>query len=67
MTYQDDCTLPSELKEQLTEQSFVGLHRMIRVLVDETLHFEMQNYLSTMLNEQTEGHRGTLMRTSLID
>jgi hypothetical protein len=37
MTYQDDCTLPTDLLEQLTEQGLESQPDMIRILVNEAI------------------------------
>jgi len=40
MTYQDDCTLPNDFLEQLTEQGLEGLPDLIRILVNEAMRIE---------------------------
>jgi len=45
MTYQDDCTLSVELLEQLTREGLEGLPELVRVLVNEAMRIERQNYL----------------------
>ena len=45
MTYQDDCTLPNDLLEQLTDQGFESLPEMIRILVNEAMRIERHSYL----------------------
>ncbi len=45
MTYQSDCTLPTEFLKQLTEQGLESLPELIRVLVNIAMQVERQNYL----------------------
>ena len=45
MTYQDHFTLPTELLEQLSEQGLDSLPDMIRILVNEAMRIERQQYL----------------------
>jgi hypothetical protein len=45
MTYQEDCTLPTDLLEKLTEQGLEPLPEMIRLLVNEAMRIERQSYL----------------------
>ena len=45
MTYRDDCTLPNDLLEQLSEQGLDSRPDMIRILVNEAMRIERQAYL----------------------
>jgi|Deesub1362A_J573_1020465.scaffolds.fasta_scaffold02037_2 transposase-like protein len=66
MTYQDDCTLPVELLEQLTQEGLEGLLELERVLVNEAIpaghrdgvRIERQNYLGTRPYERSPHRRG---------
>lgn len=58
MTYQSDCTLPTEFLEQLTEQGLEGLPELIRVLVNEAMRVERQNHLRAKPYERTKERRG---------
>jgi len=58
MTYQSDCTLPAEFLKQLTEQGLDGLPELIRVLVNEAMQMERQNYLRAKPYERTNARRG---------
>ena len=58
MTYQRDCTLPTELLKQLTEQGLESLPELIRVLVNNAMQVERQNYLRAKPYERTTARRG---------
>jgi transposase-like protein len=58
MTYQHDFTLPPELLEPLTEQGLESLPELIRVLVNEAMQMERQNYLRAKPYERTTARRG---------
>ena len=58
MTYQRDCTLPTEFLKQLTEQGLESLPELIRVLVNEAMQMERQNYLRAKPYERTTARRG---------
>jgi len=58
MIYKNDCTLPREYLEQLTEQGLEGLPDMIRVLVNQTMQIERENYLQAKPYERSENRRG---------
>ena len=45
MTYQDHCTLPTELVEQIAEQGLDFLPELIRVVVNTAMQAERQQYL----------------------
>ena len=57
MTYQDDCTLPIDFLEQLTEQGLDGLPDLIRILVNEAMRIERQAYLGAGPYERTPDRR----------
>jgi len=58
MTYQDDCTLPNNFLEQLTEQGLEGLPDLIRILVNEAMRIERQSYLGAGPYERTPDRCG---------
>jgi len=58
MIYKNDCTLPREYLEQLTEQGLEGLPDMIRVLVNQAMQIERENYLQAKPYERSENRRG---------
>jgi len=58
MIYKDDCTLPTKYLEQLTEQRLEGLPDMIRVLVNQAMQIERENYLQAKSYERSENRRG---------
>lgn len=45
MTYQDNCTLPNELLEQIAEQGLDAIPEMIRTLINAAMQMERQAYL----------------------
>jgi putative transposase len=58
MIYQSDCTLPNEFLEQLTKQGLEGLPDLIRILVNEAMRIERQEYLGASPYERTPERRG---------
>ena len=58
MIYKSDCTLPNEYLEQLTEQGLEGLPDLIRVLVNEAMRIERENYLGAKPYERTAERQG---------
>jgi putative transposase len=58
MIYKNDCTLPGEYLEQLTEQGLEGLPDLIRVVVNEAMRIERENHLGAKPYERTEGRQG---------
>jgi putative transposase len=58
MTYQDDCTLPNDLLEQLTGHGLDSLPDMIRILVNKAMRIEHQSYLGAGPYERTPERRG---------
>jgi transposase-like protein len=58
MIYKDDCTLPKEYLEQLTEQGLDGLPDLIRVMVNEAMRIERENYLGARPYERSEDRQG---------
>lgn len=58
MIYKNDCTLPTEYLEQLTEQGLDSLPEMIRVMVNEAMRIERENYLGAKPYERSEESQG---------
>jgi len=58
MIYKNDCTLPTEYLEQLTEQGLDGLPYLIRVMVNEAMRIERENYLGAKPYERSEERQG---------
>ena len=64
MIYKNDCTLPTEYLEQLAEQGLEGLPDLVRVLVNQAMQIERENYLHAKPYERTEERQGHAMATS---
>jgi transposase-like protein len=58
MIYKDDCTLPKEYLRQVTEQGLDGLPDLIRVMVNEAMQIERENFLQAKPYERSEGRNG---------
>ena len=58
MTYKKDCTLPSEYLEELTEQGLEGLPELIRVVVNQAMRIEREDFLGAKPYECTEYRQG---------
>jgi transposase-like protein len=58
MTYQSNCTLPTELLEQIAAQGFDILPEMIRIVMNAAMQSERQRYLGTEPYERSEGRQG---------
>jgi len=58
MIYKSDCTLTKEYLEQLAEQGLEGLPEMIRVMVNEAMRIERENYLGAKPYERSEDRQG---------
>ncbi len=58
MIYKSDCTLPNEYLEQLTKQGLEGLPDLIRVMVNEAMRIERENYLGAKPYERTAERQG---------
>lgn len=58
MTYNNDCTLPEGMLEQITEQGFDYLPEMIRVLVNTAMKIEREKYLGAQSYERSEERTG---------
>jgi len=58
MTYETNCTLPSDLMEQLTSKGFEALPDLIRVLINTAMQAERQKYLKTGPYERSPERTG---------
>ena len=59
MTYQQsDFTLPVELLEQIAEQGFDALPELIRIVINEAMRLERQNYLGVAPYQRSPERRG---------
>jgi len=58
MIYKNDFTLTTEYLEQLTAQGLDGLPDLIRVMVNEAMQIERENYLRAKPYERTEARQG---------
>ena len=59
MTHQDDCTLPSELLEQIAEQGLDYLPELIRIVINTAMQAERQKYLGVspyVRSNDRQGH-----------
>ena len=57
MTYQNDCTLPNEIVEQIAEQGLDYLPELIRIVVNAAMKAERQQYLGVAPYERSEQRR----------
>ena len=58
MIYKDDCTLPTEYLEQLAGQGLDGLPDLVRVMVNEAMRIERENYIHAKPYERSEERQG---------
>ena len=58
MIYKDDCTLPKEYLEQLTEEGLESLPEMIRLLVNQAMQIERDKHLNVKPYERSEERQG---------
>lgn len=57
MTYQNDCTLPNEIMEQIAEQGLDYLPELIRLVVNAAMKAERQQYLGVAPYERSDTRR----------
>lgn len=57
MTYQDNCTLPNELLEQIAAQGLEAIPEMIRTLINAAMQMERQAYLGAAPYERSQERR----------
>jgi putative transposase len=58
MIYNNDCTLPKEYLEKLSEEGLEGLPEMIQILVNEAMRIERERYVNAKPYERKEERRG---------
>jgi putative transposase len=58
MTYNDDCTLPAEILEQIASQGFDALPELIRIVVNTAMQAERQKYLRAAPFEHAPERQG---------
>ncbi len=58
MIYKNDCTLPREYLEQFIEQGLEGLPDLIRMMVNEAMRIERENFLGAKPYERSEERQG---------
>ncbi len=58
MTHRSELTLPADLLEAIIEQGLDVLPELVRVLVNETMRIERQNYLGAAPYQRTAERRG---------
>ena len=58
MIYKNDCTLPEEYLGELTEQGMEGLPDLIRLMINEAMQIERENYLGAKPYERNDVRKG---------
>jgi putative transposase len=58
MIYNNDCTLPKEYLEQLTEEGLESLPEMIRLLVNQAMQIERDKHLNARPYERNDERNG---------
>lgn len=58
MTYQNDCTLPTEFLEQIAEQGLAVLPELIATVVNTAMQLERQRHLGAAPYERSDERRG---------
>ena len=58
MIYKNDCTLPKEYLEQLTEEGLESLPEMIRILVNEAMQIERSRYMNAKPYQRSHERSG---------
>ena len=58
MTYQPNCTLPEELLEQIAAEGLDALPELIRILINEAMRLERQQYLGAGPYERSPERTG---------
>ena len=49
MTYQNDCTLPEEILEQIVTDGLDAIPELIRILVNEAMRLEREQHLGMVV------------------
>jgi putative transposase len=58
MTYQNDCTLPPEILEQIAKQGFDFLPEFFRIVINAAMQAERQRYLQVAPYQHSPDRRG---------
>lgn len=58
MTYQNNCTLPEELLEQIAQEGLERLPDLIQTVINRAMQIERQKYLGVGPYERSEARRG---------
>ena len=58
MTYQPDCTLSSDLLEQIATDGLDAVPELIRIIINTAMHAERQQYLGVAPNQRSPERRG---------
>ena len=58
MTYQEDCTLPTEILETITAGGLESIPELIRILVNEAMKHEREQHLGAKAYERTAERQG---------
>lgn len=58
MTYQQNCTLPTELLEQIAVEGMDALPELIRILINEAMRLEREQHLGAGPYERTPERKG---------
>ncbi len=58
MIHKNDCALPTEYLDGLTEQGLDGSTDLIRVLINHAMQIECENYLKAKPYQRSETRRG---------
>ena len=58
MIYDKHCTLPEEYLELIQENGLEGLSEMIRLMVNQAMQFERENFLNARAYERSEDRTG---------
>ena len=58
MTYQGNCTLPEDMLAKLAEQGLEYLPELVRILIDNAMVAERQDYLQAEPYQRTPNRRG---------
>ena len=64
MICKNDCNFPKEYLEQLSEQGLEGIPDMIRMLINQAIQIERENYLQAKPYERSENRQGMPMATN---
>jgi len=58
MTYQNNCTLPAEIVEQIADQGLDVLPDLMRIIINQSMELERQKHLKAAHYERTPERRG---------